>query len=76
MFFNLKMEITVTVNGEIQHINAGTSVSSLLNMMNISPHRVAIEYNMEILDKKQFDLVLLKEGDTLEIITFVGGGNG
>ncbi|MBI5192907.1 MAG: sulfur carrier protein ThiS [Nitrospirae bacterium] len=70
------MEINVTVNGEKQHIIEGTSVSSLLNMMNISPQLVAIEYNMEILDKKQFDSVLLKEGDRLEIITFVGGGNG
>lgn len=70
------MEINVTVNGEKQHINAGTSVSSLLSMMNISPQRVAIEYNMEILDKNKFDSVLLKEGDSLEIITFVGGGNG
>ncbi len=70
------MEINVTVNGEKQHIAGGTSVSSFLSMINISPQRVAIEYNMEILDKNQFDLVLLKEGDRLEIITFVGGGNG
>ncbi len=74
--FNFKMDINVTVNGEKQHIKAGMSISALLNMMNISSQRVAIEYNMEILDKNKFDTVLLKEGDSLEIITFVGGGNG
>ena len=70
------MDINITVNGNKQSISAGTTVLSLLEALNIIPQRVAVEYNMEILDKNQFGLISLKENDKLEIISFVGGGNG
>ena len=72
----LFMDINITVNGNKQSISAGTTVLSLLEALNIIPQRVAVEYNMEILDKNQFGLISLKENDKLEIISFVGGGNG
>lgn len=72
----LSMDINVTVNGEKQRIAEGTSILSLLTMMNINLQRVAVEYNMDIVDKNKFDLICLRENDRLEIITFVGGGNG
>lgn len=70
------MDINVTVNGDKQRISVGTSILVLLKMMDINPQRVAVEYNMDIVDKNKFDLICLKENDRLEIITFVGGGNG
>lgn len=70
------MDINVTVNGDKQRISVGTSILLLLKMMDINPQRVAVEYNMDIVDKNKFDLICLKENDRLEIITFVGGGNG
>ena len=72
----LSMDINVTVNGNKQIISAGTTVLSLLNILNINPQRVAVEYNMDILERNQFGLISLKENDKLEIISFVGGGNG
>jgi len=72
----LSMDINVTINGKTESIAAGMSLQSLLKLLGIKSERVAIEYNREIIDRNQFDALHLKEGDRLEIITFVGGGNG
>ena len=72
----LSMDINVTINGKTESIAAGISLQSLLKLLGIQSERVAIEYNREIIDRNQFDALHLKEGDRLEIITFVGGGNG
>lgn len=68
------MDINVTINGESRIVPEGTSVLSLLKMLDIDPGRVAIEYNMEIVNKSDFNDTVVKENDRLEIITFVGGG--
>ena len=70
------MDINVTINGKTESIAAGISLQSLLKLLGIQSERVAIEYNREIIDRNQFDALHLKEDDRLEIITFVGGGNG
>ena len=72
----LFMDINVTINGKTESIAAGISLQSLLKLFGIQSERVAIEYNREIIDRNQFDALQMKEGDRLEIITFVGGGNG
>ncbi len=72
----LSMDINVMINGKTESIAAGISLQSLLKLLGIKSERVAIEYNREIIDRNQFDALHLKEGDRLEIITFVGGGNG
>ncbi|MBI5755787.1 MAG: sulfur carrier protein ThiS [Nitrospirae bacterium] len=66
--------MNVTINGESRIVPEGTSVLSLLKMLDIDPGRVAIEYNMEIVNKSDFNDTVVKENDRLEIITFVGGG--
>ena len=55
-------------------IREGTSLLTLLENLDIDPGRVAVEYNMEIVHKSDFNDTVLKDNDTLEIITFVGGG--
>ncbi len=72
----LFMDINVIINGKTERITAEMSLQSLLKLLGIKSERVAIEYNREIIDRNQFDALQLKEGDRLEIITFVGGGNG
>ena len=72
----LSVDINVTINGKTESVAAGISLKSLLILLGIKSERVAIEYNREIIDRDQFDVLHLKEGDRLEIITFVGGGNG
>ncbi len=68
------MKVGITVNGKVYDIWEGTSLLSLLENLDIEPGRVAVEHNMEIVNKNDFNDIVLKENDTLEIITFVGGG--
>ena len=68
------MNICVTINGRPDNIPEGTSLLTLLEKLDIDPGRVAVEYNMEIVNKGDFKDTVLKENDILEIITFVGGG--
>lgn len=64
----------VQVNGESRGINDGTTVAALLHELDIRVDRVAVELNLEILAKDDFDARLLREGDRIEILNFIGGG--
>jgi len=54
--------------------SGGLTVKSLLNALKLKPEAMAFELNLEIVPKKDYDSRLLKEGDKIEIISFVGGG--
>ncbi len=64
----------ITVNGEKKEFPPGTSVSELLKSVDIDERYVAIELNRKIVPRVHFSEKLLVENDTLEIVTFVGGG--
>lgn len=64
----------VTVNGLQEECSAGANLLELLSRFNIIPERVAVELNLAVVDRKQWDRIFLKEGDNVEIINFVGGG--
>ena len=63
----------VTVNGQPQNA-AGQSLVHLLEELGFSAGRIAVECNGEIVPKAQYDALLLEDGDTLEVVRFVGGG--
>ena len=64
----------VQVNGEQRTLAAGVTVAGLLTELDIRPERVAVELNLNILDRSEFDRRSLQEGDRIEIISFIGGG--
>ena len=64
----------LVVNGEPREIPDPMSVRELLDWLEVPRGRVAVEVNLELLPKTQFDSRRLAEGDRLEIVTFVGGG--
>ena len=64
------------VNGKIRPGREGLTVTALLGDLKIHPQRVAVQLNGEILRREQFPEVVLKDGDTVEIITFMAGGTG
>jgi len=66
--------VMIQVNGEPRGISGGISVAGLLREMNIKPDRVAVELNLEIVDRQAFETRYLREGDRLEILSFIGGG--
>ena len=55
-------------------MTAGATVAGLLKELDIRPDRVAVELNLTILDRSEFDGRSLQEGDRIEIISFIGGG--
>jgi sulfur carrier protein len=64
----------IQVNGELRTMIVGTTVDELLNELQIRPDRVAVEVNMEIVERQDFARRALQEGDRVEVIGFIGGG--
>lgn len=64
----------VVVNGEATALPAGATVLNLLETLRLSATDVAVERNAEIVPRATFADAQLNEGDTLQIVTFVGGG--
>lgn len=66
--------MTIQVNGESRETGEGQTVAALLQDLDIRADRVAVELNLEILDRNDFETRGLREGDRLEILSFIGGG--
>ena len=64
----------IRVNGEEKEIADGLNVARLLEELQIRPGRVVVELNRNIVSREAHGSTLLKEGDALEIVHFVGGG--
>ena len=64
----------VTINGERETLRVEISVAELLADRRIEPRRVAVEINEDIVPRKTFADTLVRDGDQIEIVTFVGGG--
>jgi sulfur carrier protein len=67
--------IHIHVNGEARTWRSGATVAELLHDLDIRTERVAVELNLEILDRAVFDQRSLKDGDRVEIMSFIGGGS-
>ena len=70
---NIK-KIKIRVNGKLSSINDNLSLLNLLNHLKIPLKKVAIELNLEIVDKKRLNKINLKNNDKIEIVHFIGGG--
>ena len=64
----------VTINGEREAFERELSVSDLLADRRIESRRVAVEINEDIVPRKTFAERVVRDGDRIEIVTFVGGG--
>jgi sulfur carrier protein len=63
----------ITVNGE-EKTTSPITILGYLEEIGIDPRRVAVELNLDILPKGEYAATMLKEGDRVEIVHFVGGG--
>ena len=68
-------ELHITVNGETRAAPSGTTVAALLAAMGVDPARVAIERNEEVVPRATWSAAALADGDSVEIVSFVGGGS-
>ena len=64
----------ITVNGKQIQLTSEMSVADYLEQNNYQINRIAVEMNEEILPKYLYSETRLKDGDIMEIVTFVGGG--
>ena len=63
------------INGEQREFPDGLTVAALVGQLGMKPDRVAVELNLEIVPRTQWDTTALKHGDKLEVVHFVGGGS-
>jgi len=65
----------LTINGESSDFEAPLTVNELLGRIGLDPAKVAVERNLEIVPKSTYLDTPLGDGDTLEIVHFIGGGS-
>jgi len=69
----LEVLFMVKINGEELNI-AGKTIAEYLASTNYDPKRIAVERNGDIVPKAKYGETILQDGDSLEIVSFVGGG--
>jgi thiazole synthase len=66
--------IALTLNGELRRFRVHATVADLVRDIGLDPAKVAVERNLEIVSRSTLEDVVLADGDRLEIVHFVGGG--
>jgi len=66
--------MTIRLNGDPRKISGPLSVSALLQQLEIDARRGAVELNTAVVKKAAYDSSVIKDGDEVEIVNFVGGG--
>ena len=64
----------IKINGKRLEISEETTLGAFLADNNINPRKVVIELNRDIIREASLDKVIIKENDTIEILSLVGGG--
>lgn len=64
----------ITVNGKPRQLPDTCTLTELVEHLDLTGKRIAIEHNGDIAPRSQFNQILLADGDRLEIVVAVGGG--
>ena len=65
----------IQINGEPREIpQSSLSLNELLDTLSLPPQRIAVELNKTMVPRSQWEKTALKDGDQIEIVHFVGGG--
>ena len=70
----LPATVSIILNGEPRSVDAGLSVAGLLRKLELKPGMVVVERNREILAREALGATPVEEGDSFELVHFVGGG--
>jgi thiamine biosynthesis protein ThiS len=68
--------LRVYVNGEAKELSDRISLSELITQLNLPAGRIAVELNRNVVRRNDWSTTMLADGDSLEIVHFVGGGSG
>ncbi len=66
--------MNLKLNGTVSEFKDGITVTELLEGLKIEPKGVAVEVNLKVVKKEDYQECMLKDGDSIEIVNFVGGG--
>ena len=64
----------IKVNGEMREIKEGSTLYDLISSLGLQERVMASALNMEIVKKDAWERAVLHDGDTIELLDFVGGG--
>jgi sulfur carrier protein len=64
----------IRLNGEMRSIAEGSSVAELVESLGLASRRVAVELNQDIVSRTSYAATVLRPGDVVEVVQFVGGG--
>ena len=67
-------KLKIKINGKNRLIKRKTTLKTLLSTFKLPMNKIAIEINEQIMDKKKFSKIELKNNDKIEIVHFIGGG--
>ena len=68
--------MTILVNGNQTEISEGSGIKALIESLGLDTERVAVELNKKIVRRANWGSTTISEGDKVEIVHFVGGGEG
>ena len=68
--------MTIVINGNPTEITEGSGISDLIKSLGLDAERVAVELNKRIVRRADWASTTISEGDKVEIVHFVGGGEG
>ena len=64
----------IQLNGEAFELSDGTTVAGLIDRLDLTGRRVAVELNLDIVPRSQHATTALREGDQVEVVHAIGGG--
>jgi len=67
--------VSIVVNGEHKRVTAGLTILQLAEQLGMVPEKIAVERNLEVVPRSTLGEVCVADGDELEIVHFVGGGD-
>ncbi len=62
------------LNGKQEAVEGVVTVAELVAEKKLCPEKIVLEHNFHILSREDWSKVALRDGDTVEIVSFVGGG--
>ena len=66
--------MTIILNGDRVDVAGPLTLSALLVHLGVDARRVAVEHNLNVVKRVNYDSTQVQEGDQVEIVNFVGGG--
>jgi thiamine biosynthesis protein ThiS len=74
IFLLRRIYMEILLNGAVQQVENNCNIKNLIEKMELTQKRLAVEVNLEIIPRSQFDHYCLSPGDRVEIVQAIGGG--